>query len=155
MACRPVIGPNEAVPVVQHHAIQVLVLSVEAHLNVTSEFWVALWPVGLLDLVTQQACHAFHLDLLLPDENLQQFPRPQLCCHGRPARSNAASQDNNQLHCQSDPITSPWCCCPLVPSSGTIVDQARFVEQNLFTCSRAAAHVLLRKMLLHATYMCS
>ena len=74
MVYRPVIGPNEAVPVVQHHAIQVLVFSVEAHLNVTSEFWVALWPVGLLDLVTQQACHAFHLDLLLPDENLRQLP---------------------------------------------------------------------------------
>lgn len=65
------VGPDEPIPMVQHHAIQVLIFSVEPHLDVTSELWVVLRPVGLLNLVPQQASHALHLDLLLPDEDLQ------------------------------------------------------------------------------------
>jgi len=61
--------------VVQHHAIQVFVLCVEPHLDVTSEVRVALWSVGLLQLVTQQAGHTLHLHLLLSDEDLHSiFP---------------------------------------------------------------------------------
>ena len=60
---------------VQHHAIQVFVLCVEPHLNVTSEVRVALWSVGLLQLITQQAGHTLHLHLLLSDEDLHStFP---------------------------------------------------------------------------------
>ncbi len=70
----PVIRANEAIPVIQHHAIQVLILSVEAHLNVASELRVALWAVGFLYLVPQQTGHAFHLDLLFPDKDLQHLP---------------------------------------------------------------------------------
>ena len=66
----PVVRPNKAVAVVQHHAIQVFVLCVEPHLDVTSEVRVALWSVGLLQLVTQQAGHTLHLHLLLSDEDL-------------------------------------------------------------------------------------
>lgn len=68
---RPMVRPDEAIPVVQHHAIQVFVLSIEAHLNVTLAVWAVLGPVCLLDLLTKQAGHALHLDLLLPDEDLQ------------------------------------------------------------------------------------
>jgi len=56
--------------VVQHHAIQIFVLCVEPHLDVTSEVRVALWSVGLLQLVTQQAGHTLHLHLLLSDKDL-------------------------------------------------------------------------------------
>ena len=66
----PVVWPNKAVAVVQHHAVQIFILCVEPHLNVTSEVRVALWPVGLLQLVTQQAGHTLHLHLLLSDEDL-------------------------------------------------------------------------------------
>ena len=66
----PVVWPDEAIAVIQHHAIQVLILCVETHLNVTSELRVALGPIRLLDLVTQQTSHALHLHLLLPDEDL-------------------------------------------------------------------------------------
>ena len=67
----PVVWPDEPVPVVQHHAIQILILCVEAHLNVASEVWVALRSVSLLNLVSQQAGHAFDFDLLLTYEDLQ------------------------------------------------------------------------------------
>lgn len=66
----PVVWPNKAVAVVQHHAIQIFILCIESHFNVTSEVRVALWSVGLLQLVTQQAGHTLHLHLLLPDEDL-------------------------------------------------------------------------------------
>lgn len=65
------VRPDKPIPVIQHHAVQVLVLSVEAHLNVTLEVWAVLGPVRLLDLVAQQAGHALDLHFLLPDENLQ------------------------------------------------------------------------------------
>ena len=64
------VRPDQSVSVVQHHAVQVLILSVKAHLNVASEICVH-GPVRLLNLVPQQAGHALHLDLLLPDEDLQ------------------------------------------------------------------------------------
>ena len=65
---------------VKHHAVQVLVLSVEAHLNVTSELWVVPRPVCFLDLVTQQAGHALHLHLLLSDKNLKPaHALPSIC----------------------------------------------------------------------------
>ena len=65
------VRPDKPIPVIQHHAVQVLILSVEAHLNVTLEVWAVLGPVRLLDLIAQQAGHALNLHLPLPDENLQ------------------------------------------------------------------------------------
>ena len=48
MMLEPVVWPNEAVAMVQHHAIQIFVLCIEPHLDVTSEVGVAVWSVGLL-----------------------------------------------------------------------------------------------------------
>ena len=111
----PVVWPNKAVAVVQHHAIQIFILCVEPHLNVTSEVRVALWPVGLLQLVTQQAGHTLHLHLLLSDEDLYStFP---IAWHSH-ARVSAcyfwqSMQQKQQLQtqcteCNSHDIAAIW-----------------------------------------------
>lgn len=92
------IRPDEPIPVVKHHTIQVLILSIETHLNVASELWVVPRPVRLLNLITQQAGHAFDLHLLLPDENLQPAcPFLSMCQYSYMCEDSTSQRSANEL----------------------------------------------------------